>query len=83
MTPTPANINIFWRPAVLSHNTGRGLFQRPPSPFLEVAEPHPEGPDRLRNMHAILQRGPLKSYTRWHSGRRTTLEELRAFHTPE
>ncbi len=80
---TPANINIFWHPAVLNHNTGRGLFQRPPSPFLEVAEPHPEGTDRLRNMRAILQRGPLKSYVRWHDGRYAIQEELRAFHEAE
>jgi acetoin utilization deacetylase AcuC-like enzyme len=83
MTPNPANINIFWHPAVLNHNTGRGFFQRPPSPFLEVTEQHPESPDRLRNMHAVLQHGPLKSYGHWHDGRYATLEELQAFHDPE
>lgn len=82
MAPTPANINIFWHPAVLTHNTGRGFFQRPPSSYLEVTEPHPESPDRLRNMHSVLQRGPIKPYVQWHTGRRATLEELQAFHEP-
>jgi len=80
MNPTPAIINVFWHPAVLEHNTGRGFFQRPPSPYLEVTEPHPEGPDRLRNMHSVLQRGPLKPYIQWHAGRSATREELEAFH---
>jgi acetoin utilization deacetylase AcuC-like enzyme len=77
------NINVFWHPAVLNHNTGRGFFQRPPSPFLEVTEPHPENPDRLRNMRSVLQHGPLKPYVGWHIGRHATLEELQAFHDPQ
>jgi len=78
--PALENINVFWHPAVLNHNTGSGFFQRPPSPFLEVTELHPENSDRLRNMRSVLQLGPLKSYVQWHDGRLATWDELQAFH---
>jgi acetoin utilization deacetylase AcuC-like enzyme len=83
MSLTSTNINVFWDSSVLKHDTGRGFFQRPPSPYLEVTESHPENPDRLRNMHSVLKLGPLKSYVAWHTGRPATRDELQAFHEPQ
>jgi len=75
-----AAIDVFWHPRVLSHDTGAGVFEAPPSPILALAEPHPENAVRLRNMHAMLARGPLAPRVRWHAGRLAGLDELARFH---
>lgn len=49
---------------------------------MAVPELHPENADRLRNMHALLERGPLNDYLRWHDGRFATADEVMRFHTP-
>lgn len=75
-------IDVFWHPAVLDHDTGRGLFEGGPSPLLEVPELHPENAERVRNMVSVLQRGPLADRLRWHDGRLADADELTAVHTP-
>ncbi len=75
------NIDVFWHPAVLKHDTGSGVFDEVASPLLAVEERHPENAARLENMHAILQRGPLAPRLQWHEGRLADSEELLAFHT--
>ncbi len=77
-----ALIDVFWHEGVLAHDTGHGVFERPPSPFMAVHELHPENADRVRNMHALLERGPLNDYLRWHDGRLATADEVMRFHTP-
>jgi len=74
------SIDVFWHPGVLEHDTGRGVFEAPPSPLMAVNEPHPENADRVRNIHAVLERGPLKDRIRWHEGRHATIAELMGFH---
>ena len=56
-------IDVFWHPAVLDHDTGRGIFEGGPSHLLEVPELHPENAERVRNMVSVLQRGPLAVLT--------------------
>ncbi len=73
-------LDVFWHEGVLAHETGRGVFEAPPSPLMAVAEPHPENADRIRNMRAILERGPLAPHIRWHSGERADLDVCAAFH---
>jgi len=73
---------VFWHPAVLDHDTGHGLFDRPPSEPMEVDETHVEGPDRVRNMHSILKRGPVAEALDWHDGRLASDEEILRFHQP-
>jgi acetoin utilization deacetylase AcuC-like enzyme len=73
-------IDVFWHPDGLKHDTGRGLFDLPASPFLAITEPHPEGPERILNMKAILERGPLRDYVTWHEGRHATWAEILTFH---
>jgi acetoin utilization deacetylase AcuC-like enzyme len=77
----PETIHVFWHPDVLKHDMGPAAFEIPPYPFLAVAEKHVEGPDRMRNMHSILARGPLKRHFKWHRGRKASREELLTFHT--
>ena len=43
-------IDVFWHPAVLDHDTGRGIFEGGPSNLLEVPELHPENDVRIRNI---------------------------------
>ena len=64
------SIDVFWHPGVLEHDTGSGVFDAPSSPLMAVNELHPENADRVRNIHAVLERGPLKDRIRWHEGRR-------------
>ena len=49
----------------------------PPSPLLEVPETHAENAERVRNMAAILARGPLADRMSARDGRHAEVEELR------
>jgi acetoin utilization deacetylase AcuC-like enzyme len=73
-------IAVFFHPAVLGHDTGRGFFETPPSALLEIAEPHPENAARLVNMKAVLERGPIAESLDWFEGRAATRAELLLFH---
>ncbi len=75
-------IDVFWHEGVLAHDTGKGVFDAEPSPLMAVDEVHPENADRVRNIHAILGRGPLKDRVRWREGRLLAEDdELVGFHT--
>ncbi|GLT81951.1 hypothetical protein SLE2022_003730 [Rubroshorea leprosula] len=83
-TPSCGCINVFWDDGMLSHDTGRGVFDTGVKPtFLDVLEKHPENSDRVKNMVSILKRGPISPYISWHSGRSALLPELLSFHTQE
>jgi acetoin utilization deacetylase AcuC-like enzyme len=75
-------LDVFWHEDVLAHDTGQGVFEAAASPLMAVDEPHPEGPERVRNMLAILQRGPLAGHVRWRDGRHATRAELELVHEP-
>jgi acetoin utilization deacetylase AcuC-like enzyme len=75
-------LDVFWHPDVLLHDTGRGVFEGRPSPLLAEQEPHPESPLRLRNMKAILERGPVAELLRWREGRLARADELELVHEP-
>ncbi|XP_031252880.1 histone deacetylase 8-like isoform X1 [Pistacia vera] len=77
-------INVFWHDGMMSHDTGKGVFDTGMDPgFLDVLEKHPENLDRVRNMLSILRRGPISPYISWHSGRPALSSELLSFHAPE
>ncbi len=73
-------MDLFWHDDALRHDTGSGLFEQPPSPLLDEPELHPENAVRIRNMKAILERGPLAAHIRRREGRHADLEELRLVH---
>jgi len=75
-------LHVFWHDDALVHDTGSGVFEQPPSPFLAEAELHPENAVRIANMKAILERGPLATYIRWREGRRADPGELGLVHDP-
>jgi len=81
MTDTTRDrLAVFWHDDVLVHDTGEGVFESIPSPLLDTQSPHPEGPERLRNMRAVLQRGPAKDHIDWYEGRHATDDEILRFH---
>jgi len=71
---------VFHDPRLLGHETGGGVFEAPASPFMAAPEPHPEGPARLANMVAILERGPLAEALDWRGGALAEVEDLALFH---
>lgn len=73
-------IAVFWHPDVLAHDTGAGFFEAPASPLTAIPEPHPEGRDRIINMHSVLTRGPVSQHIAWHDGRPATEAEILRFH---
>jgi acetoin utilization deacetylase AcuC-like enzyme len=75
-------LDVFWHDDALRHDTGSGVFEQPPSPLLAELELHPENAVRLRNMKAILERGPLAAHVRWREGRHAEPEELALVHEP-
>jgi acetoin utilization deacetylase AcuC-like enzyme len=73
-------MDLFWHDDALRHDTGSGLFEQPPSPLLDESELHPENAVRVRNMKAILERGPLAAHIRRRDGRHAALDELSLVH---
>ena len=76
----PDELAVFWHDDVLRHDTGSGLFEHAPSPLLAEGELHPENALRIRNMKAILERGPLSQHLRFHPGRHADPAELTLVH---
>ena len=77
-----AELDVFWHPAALDHDTGSGLWEAPPSDLLEVHELHPENAERIRNMRSVLLQGPLASRLDWKDGRLAEEGELETVHDP-
>ena len=75
-------IDVFWDERVLAHDTGAGLFEASASPLLDTQELHPENAERVRNMKAVLERGPIAPGLRWRAGRLAELHELTTVHDP-
>ncbi|HEU4448663.1 MAG TPA: class II histone deacetylase [Gaiellaceae bacterium] len=75
-------MDVFWHDDALRHDTGAGVFEQPPSPLLAEPELHPENAVRIRNMKAILERGPLAPELGWREGRHAVPEELALVHDP-
>jgi acetoin utilization deacetylase AcuC-like enzyme len=73
-------MDLFWHDDALRHDTGSGLFEQPPSPLMDESELHPENAVRVRNMKAILERGPLAAHIRRRDGRHAGLDELQLVH---
>ena len=48
---------------------------------MEVAEPHPETPDRIINILSILKRGDIRKSIDWRDGRYAERSEVERFHT--
>ncbi|KAK8649668.1 hypothetical protein V6N13_139334 [Hibiscus sabdariffa] len=83
-TSSTASINVFWHEGMLSHDTGRGVFDTGMDPgFLEVLEKHPENSDRVRNMVSILRKGPISPHISWHPGTPASIPQLLSFHSQE
>lgn len=76
-------LTVFWDERVLEHDTGTALHETDPSPWIDTAEPHTEGPARLQAMYSILRSGPLASRIRWDAGRLATDGELLTVHPAE
>jgi acetoin utilization deacetylase AcuC-like enzyme len=73
-------LSVFYSPRVLDHDTGFGFFEADASPFLPLTEPHPENDLRIRNMHGVLENGPLAPFVDWFDGVPATLDEMTRFH---
>lgn len=77
---TRGQADVFWDERVLAHDTGAGMWEAAPSELLDEQEVHPENAVRLRNMKAVLSRGPVASALRWRSGRLASTAELETVH---
>ena len=77
-----AELDVFWHPAAVEHDTGSGLWEAGASDLLEVPELHPENAERLRNMRSVLLRGPLADRLGWREGRLAEVHELEIVHEP-
>jgi acetoin utilization deacetylase AcuC-like enzyme len=73
-------LDVFWHPATLEHDTGSGVWEAPSSDLIEVPELHPENAERIRNMRSVLERGPLAPRLGWKDGRLAEVEELAVVH---
>jgi acetoin utilization deacetylase AcuC-like enzyme len=75
-----SELDVFWHPAVLEHDTGYGLWEARSSNLLEIEELHPENAERIRNMRSVLERGPIGRRIRWRDGRLAEPAELESVH---
>ncbi len=74
-------ILTFWHDAVMTHDTGKGVFDAPPSDLLVEQTPHPENALRIANMKRVLEKGPAAKLVDWQPGRLATDTEILRFHT--
>ncbi len=80
MSKPNERLAVFFNERILDHDTGRGFFEANASPYLPVAEPHPENPERIRNMHGVLARGPIKDHIDWYDAPVASEAMMRLFH---
>lgn len=71
---------VFFDPCIFEHDTGQGFFEARESPYLPVIETHPENAARVRNMHGVLQQGPIADALDWHVGAAAQRQDLERFH---
>ncbi|MEO1554681.1 MAG: hypothetical protein AAFR82_12190, partial [Pseudomonadota bacterium] len=76
-------VDVFWHPDCFKHDTGRGCYDLPGSPLMEVLEPHPETAERLINIKSILEKGPIHAKIKWHKGAHADRSDLAAFADPD
>lgn len=81
MSISEQSMAIFFDPQCLDYVLPGGVFEMPMSPLLKIPMAHPEGPERIANIRAILQRGPLAARFNWHCAAAATEAELRNFHS--
>ncbi len=74
-------IFTFWHDAVMTHDTGEGVFDAPPSEMLVEQMRHPENAIRVANMKRALEKGPVAPLLTWLPGRLATDAEICRFHT--
>lgn len=79
--PVTDSIQVFWDARVLDHDTGSGFWEAAPSALLAEPELHPESAPRIRNMKAVLERGPVADAVVWRPGRLATEAELTTVHS--
>jgi acetoin utilization deacetylase AcuC-like enzyme len=48
-------LRTYWNADVLEHEPPDGAFKLPSAPFLAVDEPHPDQPERVRNIKEIIE----------------------------
>jgi acetoin utilization deacetylase AcuC-like enzyme len=72
---------VFFDPCIFDHDTGRGLFESSPSPYLSVIETHPENAERVRNMYDVLKQGPIAGALDWHRADAASRADLERFHS--
>ena len=75
-------IGVWWHDDALVHDTGTGVWEVAASDLVECLDLHPENDVRIRNMRAMLQRGPIAPNVRWEAGRHATHDELTTVHDP-
>lgn len=71
---------VYFDSQVFDHETGYGMFDAPPSPYLAVPERHAENGERVRNMAAVLRKGPIREALDWYGAEPASDEALRLFH---
>jgi acetoin utilization deacetylase AcuC-like enzyme len=75
-----AELDVYWHPAVLGHDTGSGLWETGNADLLAVPELHPENAERVENMRSVLAGGPIAPRLAWREGRLAGEHELATVH---
>ena len=75
-----AGMAVFFHEDMLDFRPPDGVFEAPPSDYLELQMPHAEGPDRITNMRAMLRRSPLSGDLRWAEPAPAADEQILRFH---
>jgi acetoin utilization deacetylase AcuC-like enzyme len=77
----PGTVVMYWNDDCLRHDTGAGLFEVGPHPWLALSEAHPETPARLLNIRSVLTSAPIASQLSWATPVPAEVAELELFHT--
>jgi acetoin utilization deacetylase AcuC-like enzyme len=72
---------VYYDEIFLEHEAPGGKFVLPADELLGVDDPHPDTPDRIRNIRHVVDR-QLDDVTTWEAVTPATREELRRVHDP-
>lgn len=77
-----ADLTLFWNDRCLDHEAPAGEFEAEWTGRLAVKEPHPDRPERLRNIRHIVEE-TIDERVRWLGISPATREQLERTHDPE
>lgn len=75
-------LTVFWHESFIAHEQPAGEFEAEWTGRLAYREPHPDRPERIKNIYRIVQ-GEISDHVEWANASPATREQLERTHTAQ